>query len=123
MGKPIHAINKLFSNNFFHRYSLPKTGHECLLILTLMLFSFLGQILLTLSLQIEKAGPVSIVRSAVDIILAFIWQILLFKQVPDIWSISGAFIVTICVVLTSLRKWLLSMPEYSSIRMRFHFIK
>lgn len=40
----------------------------------LAIFSFAGQILLTMALQREQAGPVAIARSA-DIVFAFIWQV------------------------------------------------
>jgi hypothetical protein len=40
----------------------------------LAVFSFAGQILLTMALQREQAGPVAIARSA-DVVFAFIWQV------------------------------------------------
>jgi len=92
-------------------YSLPANWFEWLLIVALMCFSFFGQLLLTRSLQLENAGAVAIVRSAADILLAFVWQIWFFGDMPDIWSISGAFLVTTCLVLTSLRKGFLSTIE------------
>ena len=43
------------------------------------LLSFLAQILLTVSLQLEEAGKVSIMRKAGDILFAFLFQILIFN--------------------------------------------
>ncbi|XP_015787948.1 solute carrier family 35 member G1 [Tetranychus urticae] len=104
-------------------FSIPSSSEEWILIIFLMLFSFLGQILLTKSLQMEQAGPVAIVRSATDIVLAFVWQIWFFNQTPDFWSVSGAFLVVLCIFLTSLRKWILSLPEHSMIKHRLKFVR
>jgi drug/metabolite transporter (DMT)-like permease len=94
---------------------LPQCGLERLLVIALGAFSFGGQILLTVSLQIEQAGPVSIARTA-DIVFAFIWQVLFFKEVPNIYSILGAFFVTSSVVLIGLRKWAVALPDDSNLK-------
>lgn len=93
----------------------PQCGLERLLVVALALFSFGGQILLTLSLQLEQAGPVAIARSA-DIVFAFIWQVLFFKEIPNFYSLAGAFLVTSSVVLTGIRKWVISLPENSPVK-------
>lgn len=96
----------------------PQCGTERLLVVALALFSFGGQILLTLSLQLEQAGPVAIARST-DIVFAFLWQVLFFQEVPNRYSIAGAFLVTSSVLLNGLRKWVLALPETSSLRKTF----
>lgn len=53
---------------------LPACGHDRYLMVLLAIFSFAGQILLTMALQHEQAGPVAIARSA-DVVFAFIWQV------------------------------------------------
>lgn len=101
----------------------PQCGVERILVVALALFSFGGQILLTLSLQLEQAGPVAIARSA-DIVFAFIWQVLFFKEIPNVYSLAGAFLVTSSVMLTGLRKWALSLPENSSFKRQMsYFLK
>lgn len=99
----------------------PYCGSERWLVIALGLFSFMGQILLTISLQIEQAGPVAIARSA-DIVFAFIWQIMFFKEVPNGYSIAGALLVTSSVVLTGLKKWTQSLPRESSVRRRLRYL-
>lgn len=94
---------------------IPKCGVNRLLVVALALFSFSGQILLTMSLQMEQAGPVAIARSA-DIVFAFFWQILFFGEVPNLYSICGAILVTSSVILTGVRKWAVSLPSDSSIK-------
>lgn len=94
---------------------LPRCGTDRLLIVALALFSFGGQILLTLALQLEQAGPVAIARSS-DIVFAFIWQVLFFNEIPNRYSIGGAVLVMSSVLLTGLRKWALALPEGSSFK-------
>ncbi|KAL7293644.1 solute carrier family 35 member G1 [Trichogramma pretiosum] len=100
---------------------LPQCGKERLLIVALALFSFGGQILLTLALQMEQAGPVAIARSA-DIVFAFFWEILFFNEIPNKFSIGGAILVTSSVLLTGLRKWAISLPETSSVKKSLGFL-
>lgn len=94
---------------------MPHCGTDRLLVVALALFSFAGQILLTVALQIEQAGPVAIARST-DIVFAFFWQVLFFNEIPNRYSVGGAILVTSSVLLTGLRKWALSLPETSNIK-------
>lgn len=99
----------------------PQCGTDRLLVIALAIFSFLGQILLTIALQIEQAGPVAIARSA-DIVFAFIWQVMFFKEVPNGYSIIGAFLVVCSVILTGLRKWAIALPRESMTRKKLRFL-
>lgn len=96
---------------------IPRCGHERYLVIAVGALSFGGQILLTRALQVEQAGPVAIARTA-DVIFAFIWQGIFFRQLPDLLSLLGALLVVSCVLLTGLRKWLLSLEESSAVRRR-----
>lgn len=95
-------------------------GKDRFMVLLLGVLSFAGQVLLTKSLQYEQAGPVAICRTA-DIVFAFIWQVIFFHQVPDWFSVGGAFLVTLSVVLTGMCKWLVSLPQNSHWRRKFKF--
>lgn len=106
---------------FLGSLCMPSCGTDRLLVVALAIFSFLGQILLTLSLQLEQAGPVSIARSA-DIVFAFIWQILFFKEVPNRYSVFGALLVVSSVVLTGLRKWVVTLSRDSILRKKFNWL-
>ncbi|KAF5286561.1 hypothetical protein FQA39_LY16244 [Lamprigera yunnana] len=89
---------------------IPPCGPDRYFIIALALFSFGGQILLTVALQMEQAGPVAIARSS-DIVFAFIWQVWFFNEVPNKFSVGGAILVMTSVILTALRKWVLSLPD------------
>lgn len=77
-----------------------------LLVLALGIFSFFGQVLLTISLKLEEAAVISIARST-TIVFAFIWQMIFFNQIPCFYSIFGAFLIIGSVALNALKKWAL----------------
>lgn len=106
---------------FIGALCLPVCGVDRYLIVALAVFSFLGQILLTIALQIEQAGPVAIARST-DIVYAFIWQVLFFKEVPNRFSIIGTILVMSSVIFTGLRKWVLTLPYDAPVRLRLRFL-
>jgi hypothetical protein len=63
-----------------------------------------GQCLLCKSLSTEKASTVALVRTF-DIVLAFVFQLMFFDHQPNIFSISGAILVSMCniVILSTAR--------------------
>jgi drug/metabolite transporter (DMT)-like permease len=91
------------------------------LILLIALFSFGGQILLTLSLNLEDSGPVSLARSS-DIVFAFIWQIMFFNDPFNFFSLLGSFLVCTSVIINGMRKYIMSLPRDSETRKRFYLI-
>jgi len=116
---------------------LPACGRDRYLMVLLAVFSFAGQILLTMALQREQAGPVAIARSA-DVVFAFIWQVSSYRlnsmlhpyckrlftffkkvvfldEIPGWLSLIGALLVTTSVLIT--------MPNPDPVRQRFRFLK
>lgn len=106
---------------FMNVLCMPYCNSDRWLVVALGAFSFLGQILLTISLQIEEAGPVAIARSA-DIVFAFFWQTVFFKEIPNGYSIIGGILVTMSVILTGLKKWSQTLPRESMARKRLRYI-
>ena len=100
--------------------------HDCglqnFLIIVLGIVSFAGQTLLTMALQCELAGPVSTMRAASDIVLAFVWQTVLFHNIPDVFSSVGAVLVGASVILVGLRKWVSALPDDSNNKKRLEWI-
>ncbi|XP_045518101.1 solute carrier family 35 member G1 [Pieris brassicae] len=111
----IAILQTLFVSVVFGTLCMPNCGTERLLVVCLALFSYLGQILLTMSLQMEQAGPVAIARSA-DIVFAFLWQVMFFDEIPSKYSVCGAVLVLSSVLLVGLRKWALALPAESQLR-------
>ena len=63
-----------------------------------------GQTFLTKALQIEKAGPVALMRT-VDVVLAFIFQFIFFNLAPTMWSLGGALCVVLSTSGVAVKKW------------------
>ncbi|XP_045503499.1 solute carrier family 35 member G1 [Colias croceus] len=111
----IAILQTLFYTFIFGILCMPNCGTERFLVVCLALFSYLGQILLTMSLQMEQAGPVAIARSA-DIVFAFLWQVMFFDEIPSKYSVCGAVLVLSSVLLVGIRKWALALPAESNLR-------
>ncbi|XP_003744040.2 solute carrier family 35 member G1 isoform X2 [Galendromus occidentalis] len=94
----------------------PRNLVDAGLLVVLAVLSFFGQLMLTFSLRTEQAGPVSVMRATVDIVLVFIWQVLFFEEIPDLVTIAGVILVMTCVIFTGFRKWAMSLPEQSNTR-------
>ncbi|XP_043845899.1 solute carrier family 35 member G1 isoform X2 [Dromiciops gliroides] len=85
-------------------WRLPHCGLDRLYLILIALLGLGGQIFITRALQIEKAGPVSIMKT-MDVVFAFILQIIFLHKIPTWWTIGGA----LCVVTSSsgavIRNW------------------
>ena len=103
-------------------FKLPNCGASPWLLMILAVLSFYGQLLLTMALQVEEAGMVSVTRSSAEVAFAFLFQIIIFREFPDVWSIIGASLVTAAVILTSARKWVISLPDDHKARNLLWFV-
>lgn len=75
--------------------------------LLLVATSLLGagaQICINRGLQLEKAGPATSMRF-LDIVLSYVWQVVINKDPTDVYSIIGAILVSICLILIGMKKW------------------
>ncbi|KAI5481731.1 hypothetical protein MNV49_000008 [Pseudohyphozyma bogoriensis] len=66
--------------------------HFLLLIVPIGIFGFLGQTLLTVGLQREKAGRGTLGVYA-NLLFALVFERLVFEKLPDWWSLTGAMII------------------------------
>uniref|UniRef100_A0A8D0C497 Solute carrier family 35 member G1 n=1 Tax=Salvator merianae TaxID=96440 RepID=A0A8D0C497_SALMN len=85
-------------------WSLPNCGLDRFLLILIGLFGLGGQIFLTKALQIEKAGPVAIMKT-MDVVFAFIFQIIFLNHIPTWWTVGGALCVVASSSGTVIRKW------------------
>ncbi|XP_048360814.1 solute carrier family 35 member G1-like [Sphaerodactylus townsendi] len=91
-------------------WSLPHCGKDRFLLVLIGLLGLGGQIFLTKALQIEKAGPVAIMKT-MDVVFAFILQILFLNHLPTWWTVGGALCVVASSSGTVFRKWWKSSKE------------
>nr|XP_013806580.1 PREDICTED: solute carrier family 35 member G1 [Apteryx mantelli mantelli] len=87
-----------------NEWSLPYCGKDRVLLILIGVLGLGGQIFLTKALQIEKAGPVAIMRT-MDVVFAFILQILFLNHLPTWWTVGGALCVIASSSGTAIRKW------------------
>ncbi|XP_014164574.1 solute carrier family 35 member G1 [Geospiza fortis] len=97
----IGCIIALFVLN---EWRLPHCGRDRVFLILIGLLGLGGQIFLTKALQIEKAGPVSIMRT-MDVVFAFILQVLFLNHIPTWWTVGGALCVVASSSGTAIRKW------------------
>uniref|UniRef100_A0A8B9U394 Solute carrier family 35 member G1 n=1 Tax=Anas zonorhyncha TaxID=75864 RepID=A0A8B9U394_9AVES len=97
----IGCVIALFVMN---EWRLPYCGKDRVFLILIGLLGLGGQIFLTKALQIEKAGPVAIMKT-MDVVFAFILQILFLNHLPTWWTVGGALCVVASSSGTAIRKW------------------
>ncbi|XP_041671418.1 solute carrier family 35 member G1 [Cheilinus undulatus] len=85
-------------------WKLPSCGRDRWMLMLIAVLGIAGQTFLTKALQIEKAGPVALMRTF-DVVLSFIFQFIFFNRVPTWWSLGGALCVVASTSGVALRKW------------------
>lgn len=118
----VGSLETLVITYFMDGFHLPKNPLDPWLVMSVGLSSFLGQIFFTKSLQVEEAGIISVVQGCLELILAFLFQITIFHHIPNVQTIIGAIFVLIAVILTGLRKYMLTLPSDNCLRRRLSFI-
>jgi drug/metabolite transporter (DMT)-like permease len=89
-----------------HLLSLPQGLYEWGLAVLVSVLGLSGQVLVAKALGKEGAGRVAVTRS-LDIVLAFILQVSVFGEVPDLLSVSGAVMVLLSVLAMGLEEHIL----------------
>jgi drug/metabolite transporter (DMT)-like permease len=99
-------IAAILFRNWFSMPSvrLPATSVELAVIAVNVITAIVAQFLLTVALKVEKAGPISVIRSS-DIALAFLLQLLFVpgEQSLNWFAVIGALLILMSVVATVLQ--------------------
>ncbi|XP_026133046.1 solute carrier family 35 member G1 [Carassius auratus] len=85
-------------------WTIPFCGWDRWTLMAIGVLGIAGQTFLTKALQIEKAGPVALMRT-MDVVLAFILQFLFLNRKPTWWSLGGALCVISSTSGVAIRKW------------------
>lgn len=107
------AISIIFScliNGLLFDFNLPQTQNGWLLLLLNGVCGVFGQLLLTISLKIAEAGPVSMART-MDIVMSFVYQSTILNQEIEVHTIIGASLIVIGVIITSV-----GMPMFNKMK-------
>lgn len=100
----IGFIECVITVSILGEWKLPSCGRDRWMLVLIAVLGIAGQAFLTKALQIEKAGPVALMRT-VDVVLAFIFQFIFFSHAPTWWSLGGALCIVASTSGTALRKW------------------
>ncbi|KAG0027974.1 hypothetical protein BGZ81_005137 [Podila clonocystis] len=79
--------------------------------------AFVGQVLLNSGLQLSPLGPGTLMRMN-DIVFAFIFQITVQHEHPDLTSYLGASLVMMCTAGMGLNKWRLEKKRVAQEKLR-----
>lgn len=85
-------------------WTIPSCGWDRWNLMAIGVLGIGGQTFLTKALQVEKAGPVALIRTT-DVVLAFILQFLFLNRKPTWWSVGGALCVISSTTGVAIRKW------------------
>ncbi|CAN9509240.1 unnamed protein product [Ophioblennius macclurei] len=88
-------------------WKLPPCGRDRWLLILIAVLGVGAQSLLTKALQLENAGPVSLMRTG-DVVLSFLFQYIFLNYVPTMWSIGGALCVVAATCGNVLRNYLVN---------------
>lgn len=100
----IGFIECIITVSVLGEWKLPSCGRDRWILVLIAVLGIAGQTFLTKALQIEKAGPVALMRT-VDVVLAFIFQFIFFSRAPTWWSLGGALCIVASTSGIALRKW------------------
>ncbi|XP_034050422.1 solute carrier family 35 member G1 [Thalassophryne amazonica] len=116
MGKSVHYylsvwyyavigfIECVITVSVLGEWAIPFCGRDRWMLLLIAVFGIAGQAFLTKALQIEKAGPVALMRT-MDVVLSFFYQFIFFHLTPTWWSVGGALCVVVSTSGVALQKW------------------
>ncbi|XP_035514514.1 solute carrier family 35 member G1 [Morone saxatilis] len=99
----IGFIECIITVSVLGEWKIPFCGRDRWMLMLIAVLGIAGQTFLTKALQIEKAGPVALMRT-VDVVLAFIFQFIFFNRAPTLWSLGGALCVVASTSGVALRK-------------------
>eukprot|EP00126_Sphaerothecum_destruens_P003646 Sdes_comp17419_c0_seq1m6637 len=84
---------------------MPASWQEWALLWSTGVFAFGGQCLLNRGLQIERAGPATLMRN-LDVVFAFLLDFWIVGESPNGFSIAGAIIIVFASIVLALGKML-----------------
>jgi len=92
--------------SFVDEFKIPNIPNAWIYVSLVGVFGMLGQCLLATALRYQTAGVVSVIRS-LDIVAAYIIQVVWFGEIPMWTSVLGALLVVSSVVTMTLEEYVL----------------
>ncbi|CDF91433.1 ZYBA0S11-02740g1_1 [Zygosaccharomyces bailii CLIB 213] len=82
------------------QFSWPQGSRQWLLLISLGFFGFVYQLLLTIGIQMERAGRSSAIAYT-QLVYAVVWDVLLWHHWPSIWSWLGMVVIVGSTVIVA----------------------
>lgn len=118
----VGVVECLLLSTELEPYVLPRCGLGRLIFASFAVLSFLEHLVLIKALQMENAGPVSVVIAAMDVVFMFAVELILFGNIPDKYSFTGATLVSVCVFLQMAKKTVTEAQGESLFRKLFFWL-
>lgn len=115
-------IENAVINGVMASYAPANFGWDQFLYVSIGILAFAANATLTLAFQAETAGVISVVRASIEIVVAMVYQIIFFKNYPDLYNVAGGLLVISSLGILGIRNWLLSLPENSESRKKFKYL-
>lgn len=96
---------------FMDAYHLPKSSLEPWFLMMIGVINYMGQQMFVNSLRSEDANIVSMIATSTEVSLAFIFQMTIFQNVPDNYTIIGSVLIFLVILLTSVQKYISTLPK------------
>lgn len=100
----IGLIECIITVSVLGEWKIPFCGRDRWLLMLIAILGIAGQTFLIKALQVEKAGPVALMKT-VEVVLAFIYQFIFFSRAPTWWSLGGALCIAVSTSGVAIRKW------------------
>lgn len=113
-------IENAVINGAMVSYAPANCGWDQFLYVSIGVLAFAANATLTLAFQAEAAGVISVVRASTEIVVAMVYQIIFFKNYPDLYNIAGGLLVISSLSILGIR--LLSLPENSEHRRKLKYL-
>ncbi|XP_072176372.1 solute carrier family 35 member G1-like [Diadema setosum] len=88
-------------------WKIPQCGRDRLIVIFIGISGFLGQILMVLAFQFERASYVAMVRSN-NVIFSFLLEFAVFGHVPHWLSVVGTLSILLGSLGVTIKKWIAS---------------
>ncbi|KAG8431168.1 hypothetical protein GDO86_019322 [Hymenochirus boettgeri] len=105
----IGLIECVIALSVLGEWKIPACGTDRLFLILIGILGLGGQICLVKALQVEKAGPVAIMRT-MDVVFAFIFQAVFLNHTPTLWTVGGA----LCIVASTAGTAIVNIYKNSS---------
>lgn len=99
-GTSFSSVLGMWNQNRDSAWTWPSSSTAWLYVLALCMLGSVGHFCMNFAGKFARAGLASIVRSS-DIMFAYVWQIMILKQIPGLTTLIGVFFICISLIIVA----------------------